>query len=290
MNNKSKVKSRFLVRQTPAVGRQLTIVHPIKSLLFCVLFSALLTHTNAGTRMETATAAEQTGPAAAEQPKYLIFWNLPEKTGELVERVGMKGDGKTRMLGFGLPISTFELEEHAPTLIRRCFSAARENDMAVMLSFDCHIAWRTDLWNCLDKPGYNPNNKYNVEWHGWDGPPNKTSYLNWGGLERRPPQMCFTSQKTRAEVTRIVSKVIIDPARRDCETQGRRQGSPLRGSFSGFRASHRRLLKSGPRAREDDEGRRAPGRACSGYRAILIAVLARPIPRTISGTPSRRSP
>src|SRR5208283_4286159 len=54
----------------------------------------------------------------------------------------------------------------------------------------------------------NPNNKSNVEWHGWNGPPNKASYLNWGGLERRPPQMCFTSKRTRAEVTRIISKVI----------------------------------------------------------------------------------
>ena len=33
----------------------------------------------------------------------------PEKAGELAERIGMKGDGKTRLLGFGLPISTYEL-------------------------------------------------------------------------------------------------------------------------------------------------------------------------------------
>src|SRR5262249_52303253 len=51
-------------------------------------------------------------------------------------------------------------------------------------------------------------NKGNVEWHRWDGPPNKVSYLNHGVLERRPPSMCFTSKRTRAEVTRIVSRVI----------------------------------------------------------------------------------
>jgi hypothetical protein len=95
----------------------------------------------------------------------------------------MKGDGQTRLLGFGLPLSTYEFEEQLPRLIRSAFAAAREHDMAVMLQFDFHLAWknRPDLWNWFDpaKPGYNPSNKDNVEWHGWDGPPNKVRYLNW---------------------------------------------------------------------------------------------------------------
>jgi hypothetical protein len=132
--------------------------------------------------------------------------------GELAEQVGMKGDGKTRLLGFGLPNPTYEFEAQLPRRIRIAFAAARGHDMAVMLHFDFHLAWknRPDLWNWFDpsKPGYNPDNKYNVEWHGWDGPPNKARYLNHGVLERMPPNMCFTSKKTRAEVTRIVSKVI----------------------------------------------------------------------------------
>ena len=159
-----------------------------------------------------ATPANSKAPATSEKPKYLIFWSSPEKAGELAERVGMKGDGKTRLLGFGLPNATYELEEQLPSRIRSAFAAAREHDMAVMLHFDFHLAWknRPDLWNWFDpdKPGYNPNNKYNVEWHGWDGPPNKVRYLNHGVLERLPPNMCFTSKRMRAEVTRIVSKVI----------------------------------------------------------------------------------
>ena len=100
--------------------------------------------------------------ATAAEPKYLIFWHSPEKAGELAERVGMKGDDKTRLLGFGLPLSTYEVEEHLPRLIRMAFAAAREHDMAVMLHFDFHTRWknRPDLWNWFDpdKPGYNPNN------------------------------------------------------------------------------------------------------------------------------------
>ena len=151
-------------------------------------------------------------PAASQSVKYLIFWSSPEKAGELAAQVGMKGDGKTRLLGFGLPNATYELEKQLPSRIRSAFAAAREHDMAVMLHFDFHLAWksRPDLWNWFDqdKPGYNPNNKYNVEWHSWDGPPNKVRYLNHGVLERLPPNMCFTSKRIRAEITRIISKVI----------------------------------------------------------------------------------
>ena len=177
-----------------------------------VIFLLACAWADAGEPSSPAPPAESKAPATSEEPKYLLFWNSPEKAGELAERVGMKGDGKTRILGFGLPIPTFELEEQLPGRIRSAFAAAREHDMAVMLHFDFHLAWknRPDLWNWFDpaKPGYDPNNKYNVEWHGWDGPPNKVHYLNHGVLERLPPNMCFTSKRTRAEVTRIVSKVI----------------------------------------------------------------------------------
>ena len=182
---------------------------PLTGLVIFLLASACA---DAGEQSGLATPASSEAPANSEEPKYLIFWNDPEKAGQLAERIGMKGDGKTRILGFGLPTSTFEIEEQLPRHIRRAFAAAREHDMAVMMHFDCHLAWknRPDLWNWFDpdKPGYDPNNKYNVEWHGWDGPPNRVRYLNWGVLERLPPNMCFTGKRTRAEVTRIVSEVI----------------------------------------------------------------------------------
>jgi hypothetical protein len=177
-----------------------------------VIFLLACVWADAGEQSSPATPANSKAPATSEKPKYLVFWSSPEKAGELAERVGMKGDGKTRLLGFGLPNVTYELEGQLPSRIRSAFAAAHEHDMAVMLHFDFHLAWknRPDLWNWFDpdKPGYNPNNKYNVEWHGWDGPPNKVRYLNHGVLERLPPNMCFTSKRMRGEVTRIVSTVI----------------------------------------------------------------------------------
>ena len=151
-------------------------------------------------------------PIVPEDPKYLLFWSSPDNAGELVKKIGLKGDGKTRFLGFGVPTPTYEVEKQLPEIIRNALTEAKKDDMAVMLHFDFHLHWknRPDLWNWFhpDQPGYNPDNKYNVEWHGWEGPPNKVRYLDHGILERVAPNMCFTSEKVRAEITRIVSTVI----------------------------------------------------------------------------------
>src|SRR5450759_326686 len=58
---------------------------------------------DAGAPGSQALPAKSKAPATSEKPQYLIFWYSPEKPGVLVEQVGMKGDGKTRLLGFGLP-------------------------------------------------------------------------------------------------------------------------------------------------------------------------------------------
>lgn len=151
-------------------------------------------------------------PTGKEEPRYLIFWNNPETVGELIERIGMKGDGKTRMLGFGTSGNAFE-EDKIEGRIRSAFEAAVEHDLAVIIHYDFHYFWqnRPDLWNWFDpdQPGYDEKNKLNVEWHDWDGPPNRVRYLNWGILERIAPHLCFTSEEVRAEITRIVSEIIV---------------------------------------------------------------------------------
>jgi hypothetical protein len=80
---------------------------------------------DAGVPGSPATPAEREAPATSEEPKYLHFWSSPEKTRELAERVGRNGDGKTRLLGFGLPNPTFELEDQLPNRIRGAFAATR---------------------------------------------------------------------------------------------------------------------------------------------------------------------
>ena len=70
-----------------------------------------------------APPADSDAPATSQESKYLIFWSDPEKAGELAERIGMKGDGKTRLLGFGVPNATYELEALLPDRIRSAFAA-----------------------------------------------------------------------------------------------------------------------------------------------------------------------
>lgn len=137
---------------------------------------------------------------------------------ELRDTLGVQGDG-AHLLGFGVACSTFEQERQVPESIHRAFAIARAKNLAVMLHFDFHVDWsnRPDLWNWFDptKAGYNPENRRNVEWFGWDGPPAKARYLNWGEAERMAPPMCFTSKAVRAEWSRLIRDVIAPPLKRE---------------------------------------------------------------------------
>lgn len=153
------------------------------------------------------------------EPRYLLFWRAPEQAPDLIKTLGEQGDGRTRLLGFGVPCSTFVQEKQVSDSIHRAFNVARRYDLAVMLQFDFHVEWpnRPDLWNWFDpkKPGYNPDNRRNVEWFGWDGPPARARYLNWGVAQRMPPPMCFTSKAVRAEWTRLIRHVIAPPLKQE---------------------------------------------------------------------------
>jgi hypothetical protein len=149
---------------------------------------------------------------AMSEPRYLLFWREPEQVLELARQLGSNAGSHSRLLGFGVPMSPFDEEKQLPRRIHEAFATARAHDLAVMLAFDFHIAWRSrpDLWNWFDtnQPGYKAANRSNVEWFGWDGPPAKTRYLNWGVVERIAPPPCFTSAAYRSEVRRLVRDVI----------------------------------------------------------------------------------
>jgi hypothetical protein len=102
---------------------------PLTRLFTFLLLACAWAH--AGELGRLVPPANSEAAVTPEKPKYLIFWHLPEKAGELVERVGMKGDVQTRLLGFGLFLQPFEFETQLPRLIRSAFSAAREHNLAV---------------------------------------------------------------------------------------------------------------------------------------------------------------
>jgi hypothetical protein len=172
-----------------------------------------------GQHKASGDAAKRPKAVGGSEPRYLLFWRAPEQAPDLAKTIGAQGDGRTRLLGFGVPCATFVQEKQVPDHIHRAFAVARQHNLAVMLQFDFHVEWsnRPDLWNWFDptKPGYNPENRRNVEWFGWDGPPAKARYLNWGEAQRLPPSICFTSKPIRAEWTRLIRDVIAPPLKQE---------------------------------------------------------------------------
>ena len=179
----------------------------IKSLLACLLASVFLSNVSAQSATQDA------------EPRYLLFWAPRERVSALAKTVGEQGDGRTRLLGIGITCSTFVQENQVSDNTHRAFTIARRENLAVMLHFDFHVEWsnRPDLWNWFDpkKRGYNPDNRQNVEWFGWDGPPAQARYLNWGETQRMPPPICFTSKTVRAEWMRLIRDVIAPPLKKE---------------------------------------------------------------------------
>ncbi len=165
-----------------------------------------------GQNQKSADGMNGQKAASSVETRYLLFWTSPERVFELAKTVGTQGDGRTCLLGIGITNSTFAQEKQVADNIHRAFTVARQHDLALMLHFDFHVEWRNrpDLWNWFDpkQPGYNPDNRNNVEWFGWDGPPARVRYLNWGETQRMPPPICFTSKTIRAEWTRLIRDVI----------------------------------------------------------------------------------
>jgi len=132
-----------------------------------------------------------------------ILWNgnNPENystaaINEIVNAVGTKGTS-TRRLGVGALFEPnwIDINKTKQSLIN-LLNTSLANDFPVYLSLDNFNWWegRPDLWNWWDpsKPGYNPDNRNNVEWTDWDGVSNndhvvKLSWTNWGSQFRRPP-------------------------------------------------------------------------------------------------------
>ncbi len=223
---------------------------------------------------EPTTKPNAGGEAKAmSEPRYLLFWRPPEQVRELVRQLGSKGDGRARLLGYGVPTSPFDEERQLPTRIHTAFATARAHDLAVMLAFDFHIHWRSrpDLWNWFDpnQPGYKAANRRNVEWFGWDGPPAKKRYLNWGVPERMAPPPCLTSAAYRSEVRRLVRDVVAPPLKEELaalerEGKGRLFAGVLVGAEPGIEDYSNPDPQTAKLMAEDG----AP-RGQLGYRALL---------------------
>jgi hypothetical protein len=186
------------------------LLEMLKALLAMAWLSAWLA------AVGSALAAEPLDPVAAgELPRYVFFdrnpfspdplhWRQwePERftvasMREFAEKIGTAGNARLR-IGATFPFSLLENDvDVLKRSIRAMLDAAREADVPVLIMLDGQNWWqsRPDLWNWWDPnlPGFNPDNRYNVEWTGW-GAENaiKISWRNWGQQVRiRPAQNIF---------------------------------------------------------------------------------------------------
>ncbi len=125
--------------------------------------------------------------------------------------------GKSVAIGTGILIYCFErssatLEEE----LRKHLELSEELEVPVLVELDAitFMTARPDLWNWWDpsQPGYNPDNKNNVEWTSWSSDDAvKIGWLNWGQQIRLNPMPNLMSpvyrQAVNDEMTHLITIV-----------------------------------------------------------------------------------
>lgn len=126
------------------------------------------------------------------------------------------GDEKTHGVrgGISFIFSYFNGEpETIKKSLRRFLQLAAETDTPVLIVLDGENWWeaRPDLWNWWDKsrPGYNPTNRFNVEWTGWTPDDAlKIAWRNWGRQIRVLPPPNLMSKRYRLECHKMQAQLI----------------------------------------------------------------------------------
>ncbi|RYY35115.1 MAG: hypothetical protein EOP46_11140 [Sphingobacteriaceae bacterium] len=155
--------------------------------------------------------------ASFNKPEQYIIVNdvKPTREGfkEIVDVFG-KANGNKTAIGVGFIISYFrEKPGAAAAKLKQYLKLSGEFKLPVMIQIDGEQWWqaRPDLWNWWDKtkPGYNPENKKNVEWTGWT--PDlavKIGWRNWGKQLRVLPMPNLMSSAYRKACHIEMAKLI----------------------------------------------------------------------------------
>ena len=152
--------------------------------------------------------------------KYILI-NGVEDTAEGFEKiVSLFGTAKDKNvpLGVGFIISYLDIEpEKAAKKLKNYLSLSEQFDIPILVQLDGEAWWsnRPDLWNWWDKdkPGYNPENLYNVEWTSWSPDSAvKIGWRNWGKQIRVLPMPNLMSPKyrqaTHAELKKLIPIIL----------------------------------------------------------------------------------
>ncbi len=141
------------------------------------------------------------------QEQYLVINIAPEEetaiaVGQIRQTMKRSPSDHVR-LGVGAIFSYLDTSrERCTEELLEFLSLAERYDIPVVVQLDGEQWWkaRPDLWNWWDPglPGYDPENRLNVEWSGW-GPEHamKIAWRNWGEQIRVLPPPNFMSPRYR---------------------------------------------------------------------------------------------
>lgn len=156
--------------------------------------------------------------AAGELPQYIFFniapgtgWHqarpasiTPELIRQVVETLGTRGNDRLR-IGASFIFSILEDQpEVLARSMRQLLTSVSAADVPVLITLDGQNWWqsRSDLWNWWDpqRPGFDPHNRHNVEWTGWEpSTAVKIGWRNWGRQMRVAPAPNIASPEFLAE-------------------------------------------------------------------------------------------
>jgi hypothetical protein len=149
-----------------------------------------------------------------------IFINQTTYTETEVQAIVTKYGGQSnKRVAVGLGVIISVLNGSPANIFAKLNSQlalALKYDTPICVKLDAEIWWdyRSDLWNWWDptKPGYNPDNRDNVEWTNWNRDAAiKIAWLNWGKQIRMVPCPNFMSLKYKeaadTEITKSVNAI-----------------------------------------------------------------------------------
>jgi len=181
--------------------------------------------------MAVTTLAAEPDPAADAPSQYIVFnrapgqgmqQGAPETLGcRQFEEVLAKFPNRPALriqTGVSFIFSPFRTAPQTTLAALRVFlAAAEQTNTPVLVQIDTEHWWdaRPDLWNWWDptKPGYNPDNRGNVEWTDWSPDTAvKIAWRNWGRQIRvlPPPNLASPAYTAacREEIRRLIPVVL----------------------------------------------------------------------------------
>lgn len=181
------------------------------SILLPILFLVFLNHS----MLKPSNSNQTKGPS-----HYIMINAVPGTESGFEQIISNFGSARGKDIPVGVAFIISYLDntpKEAAQKLNQYLSLSQQYDVPVLVQLDGEQWWRNrpDLWNWWDKdkPGYNPENRNNVEWTGWTPDSAvKIGWRDWGRQLRVLPMPNLMSteyrEATRSELEKLIPIVL----------------------------------------------------------------------------------